>query len=88
MASQKQSVTISVTSVTVSASKGRRKTIRVNVNGQDVRIPVSDDVYAYWNEQFVRENPTPLQRKRFATFMSVLREAYLKGVEDGKNRRD
>ena len=67
----------------VSLSTGRQKSIRVTIDDADVRIPVDEAVYAYWQEQFVRKNPTPQQRKRFATFMNVVRAAYKKGVADG-----
>lgn len=72
----------SVTEIVISS--GKQKFIRVTVDGQDVRIPVDDDIYAYWQEQFVRNNPTPQQRKRFGTFMNVVRAAYKKGLKDGK----
>jgi hypothetical protein len=57
--------------------------IRVEINSHIVHVPVSDDVYAYWHEQFVRQNPTPAQKKRFRTLMNLLRAAYAKGHEDG-----
>jgi len=70
-------VTVSITEVTF--SRGPEKHIRVEIDGQVVRIPVTDEVYAYWQEQFVRPNPTHQQRKRFGTLMSVVRAAYLEG---------
>jgi hypothetical protein len=74
-------VTISVAEVTF--TKGKKKSVRINVDGQNVDIPVDEQIYAYFNEQFLRPNPTELQRKRFATIMNVLRAAYFKGVSDG-----
>jgi hypothetical protein len=75
-------VTVNVTEVTLVS--GRKKNIRVNIDGTDVHIPVDEGVHAYFHQQFLRQNPTPLQRKRFATIMNVLRAAYLKGVSDGE----
>lgn len=77
-------VTISVAEVTL--TKGKKKSIRINVDGQNVNIPVDEQIYAYFNEQFLRPNPTNIQRKRFATIMNVLRSAYLKGVNDGRRQ--
>jgi hypothetical protein len=57
--------------------------IRVEINSRIVSIPVPDDLYAYWYEQFVRQNPTPAQKRRFRTMMNILRAAYSKGREDG-----
>ncbi len=57
--------------------------IRLEIHSRIVSIPVPDDVYAYWHEQFVRTNPTPAQRKRFTTLMNLLRAAYGKGLNDG-----
>lgn len=81
-------VQVSVTEVTFSSGRHQRQEfIRLEVDGASVQIPVSAEIKAYWNEQFVRPNPTPLQQRRFATFMNVMRAAYKKGREDsnGKN---
>jgi hypothetical protein len=56
----------------------------LNVDGEDIRIPVSGEVHAYWQQQFVRNNPTPQQRQRFATLMNVVRAAYKQGVADSR----
>ena len=63
----------------VSFSEGRQRSIRVEIDGAIVNIPVSAEVYAYWHDQFVRPNPTPQQRKRFTTLINVLRAAYKEG---------
>ena len=75
-------VTISVSEFTFVS--GKKKNVRIKHDGSDVLIPVDEGVYAYFREQFLRQNPTSLQRKRFSTIMNVLRAAYLKGVADGK----
>jgi hypothetical protein len=56
----------------------------VNIGGVSVNIPVDEEVHAYFKEQFLRQNPTPLQRRKWATIMNVLQAAYLKGFSDGK----
>ena len=76
-------ISLSITEVTIVG--GRTKYIRVNIDGQDVRIPVSESVYTQWREQFYRPNPTPLQRSRFGTFINVVKAAYLNGLADGAN---
>lgn len=81
----KEQVKVSVTEVTITSEK--KKNIRIPVDGTDILIPVDETVYAYFHEQFLRENPTPLQRKRYATITNILREAYLKGVKDGKSSK-
>lgn len=77
----KQTV-ISITEVTFES--GPKKKINVQVDGERVGIPVASEVYAYWHDQFVRENPSQLQKKRFATLMSVVRAAFLEGVRVGR----
>lgn len=66
---------------------GKKKNIRLNVDGRDVLIPVDDVVYAYFQEQFVRDNPTAQQRKKFGTLMNIVRQAYFKGIADGKKSK-
>ena len=68
---------ISITEVTF--SEGPKRDIRVEIDGEFVKIPVSAEVYAYWHDQFIRPNPTPQQRKRFSTLMNVVRAAYKEG---------
>lgn len=75
-------VTINISEFTFIS--GKKKNVKISVDGKDVLIPVDEGVYAYFREQFLRQNPTQQQRKRFATVMNVLRAAYLKGVSDGK----
>ena len=67
-----------------SFSTGPKKSIKINIDGKDVGVPIDQSVYAYFSEQFLRENPTPRQRQRFATIMNVARAAYQKGYVDGK----
>lgn len=69
--------TVSITEVTF--SKGPERKIRVEIDGETVQIPVSTEIYAYWQEQFVRPNPTAQQRKRFSTLMNIVRAAFKEG---------
>jgi len=75
-------ITVNVTEVTMTG--GRKKGIRINVDGNNVVIPVDEAIYVYFTEQFLRDNPTAMQRRKFATIMNILRSAYLKGVADGR----
>lgn len=68
----------------VSFNDGPKKNIKINVDGRNVNIPVDDSVFAYFREQFWRENPTAKQKQRFATVVNVLRAAYQKGYADSK----
>jgi len=76
---------ISVTEVTVLA--GRNKGFKLDVNGERITVPVDEVVLAHYQNQIWRENPTPKQKRTFATVMSLMRAAYLKGLEDGKNKK-
>jgi len=76
-------IEVQITKVTIIS--GKMKHIRITINDRNIMIPVSEAVYAYWDEQFVRPNPTAPQRKRYATLMNVVKAAYVKGLEDGGN---
>jgi hypothetical protein len=84
MANKHDEAEITITETTVRFGSKPEKYIRVNIDSRQVAIPVDAAVYAYWNEQFLRKNPTTMQKKRFATFMNVIRAAYLQGVQYGK----
>lgn len=83
----KREVTMTVTEVTVTQGHTATATIRVKMDDRHVAIPVAPEIKAYWEDQFFRENPTPLQKKRFATLMSIVRAAYSKGLADGANKK-
>jgi hypothetical protein len=74
--------TFTITEMTIST--GKKATIVFNLDGKKVRIPIDAEIKAYFNEQFVREKPSALQRKRFSTVMNLLRAAYLQGLSDGQ----
>ncbi len=73
---------ITITETTVQFQDKPKKSIRVNIDGRQVAIPVDDGVYAHWKNQFFREKPSPEQKKRFATGMNLIRTAYLQGLQD------
>ena len=62
--------------------KPLQRSVNFNLGARRVSVPVPDDIKAYFNEQYVRENPTPLFRKRYSTLQNLMRLAYLKGAED------
>jgi predicted component of type VI protein secretion system len=76
---------ISITEVTVLA--GKTKGFKLDVNGQNVTIPVDEALFAHYQNQIWREQPTPKQKRVFATVMSLMRAAYLYGLEDGKSKK-
>jgi hypothetical protein len=66
---------------------GRKKSIKVDVDGRNVLINVDEHLFARWDDQFVRKNPSKQQRGRFVTTMNLIRAAYKKGLADGTNQR-
>jgi hypothetical protein len=84
MVNKHREAEITITETTVRFGNKPEKYIRVKIDNHEVGIPVNDAVYAHWKEQFLRETPTSMQKKRLATLMNVIRAAYLQGVQDGK----
>jgi hypothetical protein len=78
----KENFTVNITEVTVMS--GKKKGFRLSVDDRDVVIPVDQEVFVRYQEQFHRPNPTPAQRKKFATVHNLLRAAYKKGFQDGE----
>jgi len=60
-----------------------RRYIRVvnRIDGKVIIIPVSDEVYAHFQEQFVRRNPTHQQYQRYITLKNVIIAAYQEGLK-------
>jgi hypothetical protein len=75
---------ISVTEVTILT--GRTKGFCLDVDNTQVTVPIDETLFANYQNQFWRENPTAQQKKKFGTLMSLLRAAYRKGVADGKKK--
>lgn len=50
----------------------------------EVNIPVSDETWTYFKSFFKRDNPSSLQKQKYATIMKMVHAAYLKGLEDGR----
>jgi len=65
-----------------SSSQRDNHLFRIEIDGEMINIPVSDEIYAYCQAQFVRSNPTDLQRKRYATLKNLIRAAYKEGFRD------
>lgn len=76
-----QETRISITEVTVLA--GKTKGFKLDVDGKQVTIPIDEELFANYQNQFWRPSPTTQQRKKFGTLMSLLRAAYKKGLTDG-----
>jgi hypothetical protein len=72
---------ISITEVTVVS--GKTSKINLLLNDQKVSITVPVELKVHFDEQFSRPNPTPLQKKKYATIMNLLKAAYLQGSKDG-----
>ncbi len=79
---------IRVTEVTITeGAAARQATIHVIIDDRKIEIPVAPEVRAHWEEQFFRANPTPPQKKRWATLMNVVRAAYKKGRDDAAKEK-
>lgn len=72
---------ISITEITILT--GKTKGFRIDVDGETVTIPVDESVFVNYQNQFYRANPTPAQRQKFATLMSLMRAAYKQGLKEG-----
>ncbi len=59
------------------------KWLRIIVRGQFVYVPMPAELMAFFKQQFVREYPTPEQRKKYKTIMNLLAITYLCGLERG-----
>lgn len=71
------------------AKKPAQKSVDFLVGDRKVKILVPDDIKAYFNSQFVRDNPTAGFKKRYATLKNLMRLAYSQGMTDalsGKSR--
>lgn len=73
---------ISISAYSVTVTNGKMKNLSVDIDGKKVSIPVDEEIFAYFMSQFYRDNPSPLQKKKFATVMNLIRAAYIKGKHD------
>jgi len=64
---------------------GATAAVRIRIDGKDVKITVPREIKAYFDDQFVRPNPTALQKRKYATLMSLLQAAYKAGQAAGPN---
>lgn len=60
----------------------RTANVNVDIDGVRVSIPVAREVKAYFTEQFVRDAPSVIQRKKYTTIMTLLRAAYKEGQKN------
>ena len=58
---------------------GATADIDIYIDDKKVKITVPKEVKAHFTNQFVRKNPSALQRKKYATLMALLRAAYKAG---------
>ena len=65
---------------------GKRKDLNLIVDGVEIRIPVDAELFAHFQEKFVREHPSAKQKHAYVTVMNLMKTAYLQGCEDGKKR--
>lgn len=70
-------VKISIEETTIRS--GETAEINIYIDDKRVKITVPKEVKADFDNQFVRSNPTPLQKRKYATLMSLLRAAYKVG---------
>ncbi len=66
---------------------GKKKGLKLDVNGENITVPVDDAVFAHYQDQIYRRKPSTKQGMIFRTVRSLMRAAYLKGLEDGKNKK-
>ena len=69
---------VTITEATIE-SGGGTATITFPVDGQTVTVAVPKEIKAHFRNQFVRANPSPLQKQKYRTLMSLLAAAYKAG---------
>lgn len=72
--------TFTMTEFTVTTGKVSK--IDVIIDDRKISIAVPTELKAYFNDQFTRPNPTPLQRRKYTTLMALMRAAYVQGKTD------
>lgn len=60
--------------------------IGVDVDGREVKIPVTHETRVLWMEHFIRVRATAQMQTRSRILMSLVRAAYRKGLADGLTR--
>jgi hypothetical protein len=71
---------LSITKVTVTTVETSK--LHIDIDGVRIGIDISAEVKAYFDQQFSRPNPTPQQKRKYATIMNLMRAAYLQGKMD------
>lgn len=62
-----------------------KKHILLKVDGKEVRIPVSGQLYEHWQKQVAPPNATAEQRRNSESLMQVLLAAYRQGLKDARH---
>lgn len=70
---------IKITIDEVAIRSGQTAEILIYIDDRKVKISVPKEVKAHFDDQFVRPNPTSLQKKKYTTLMALLRAAYNAG---------
>ena len=58
--------------------------VDLKISTKIIRIPVDPALYERYQLQFCRNKPSTAQRQMFWTLKALMRDAYLKGIRDGK----
>ena len=61
--------------------------IGLEIDGTEVKIPVTHTARVLWKELFVHGRQTQQKKTRAWTLMSLVRAAYRKGLADGLSSR-
>jgi len=62
------------------------KDVKFDLDGLTIYLPVSDTVYANFQNQFCSKKSTPLGKNRYKTLEALLRYAYKEGIDHGRKR--
>jgi hypothetical protein len=68
---------VSLTKLVVHSTQ--KPTVIIKVDGRDTKIPVSSALKADFTNQFVRPNPSALQKRKFRTLKALMASAYAAG---------
>ncbi len=77
-----EGVTMHITELTTVL--GKTKGFKLNVDGQSIMIQVDEALFSHYQNQFYREKPSALQKKKLQTLSNLMRAAYAQGLKDGK----
>lgn len=76
------------TSIRVTVQAGNTIEFNLNVNGKTVTIPVNEVVFTnYQNQIYIKAHRSTIQDRKLKTVQALMCAAYLKGLEDGRNKK-